>query len=199
MLSSGPVGFNTSNHAVRFAWQELLSRVRWDYFITLTVNPRWFPRMGAESWAKAWTWFLFTWLSESAVAAGQGEKVPSTIKTVRVKKGGEWVDEPVMRVKGPWANAWRKGRGKPMWVLALEPHRDSRLHAHVLVKMTRDLAWLDYSVGQKIWQAHRGICWFEVPKSQVEVGAYVTKYVVKSGSDALIFSENFDAARITGC
>lgn len=89
-----------------------------------------------------------------------------------------------------------------MWVLALEPHRDGRLHAHVLVKMTRHLEWLDYTIGQDLWRngcdgrPGRGICWFEVPRSQLHVSCYVAKYVVKFGGDALTFSENFDAARM---
>lgn len=182
MISNNSRSINTPQSlAVRFAWQELLSRCQWDYFLTLTLDPKRFPRSGPESWVKSFRWFLFTWLSESAIVAGVARK-----------------DERG-RLSGSWVNAWRKGRGQPMWVLALEPHRDDRLHAHVLVKMTRYLEWLDFSAGQKLWQANRGICWFEVPKSAARVGAYVAKYVVKCGGDALTFSPNFDAARMASC
>ena len=165
---------------VMHAWAELLSRVPWDYFITLTYDPKRFPRSGEESWQSSWRWFLFAWLSRCALAAGCAQ-------------------EHGTRLSGPWVNAWRKGRGRPMWVLALEPHRDDRLHAHVLVKLTRDLPWLDYRIGQKLWQSNRGICWFDKPRSQSHVAAYVAKYVVKSGSDSITLSENFDAARMASC
>lgn len=163
--------------SIRWAWGEMLSRVPWSYFLTLTLDPKKYPRSGPESWASAWRWFLFAWLSRCAVQAGAA-----------AEDGG--------RLRGPWINAWRKGRGQPMWVLALEPHRDDRLHAHVLLKLTRDLPWLDYKIGQRLWQENRGICWFEVPESQARVTGYVTKYVVKSCSDSLLLSENFSAPRM---
>lgn len=178
MISATSPRFNPQNWHVLFAWQELLSRVQWDYFLTLTYDPKRYPRSGPESWLKAWRWFLFAWLSECALQAGQAE---------RDERG---------RLCGSWMNAWRKGRGQPMWILALEPHRDDRLHAHVLLKLTRHLTWLDYEVGQKLWQGSRGHCWFEVPRSRGQVAAYVAKYVVKLGSDALTLSPNFDAARM---
>lgn len=168
---------SANNHAVRFAWQELLSRVRWDHFLTLTLDPKRWPKSGPESWLKSVRWFLFAWHAECAIKAGLA-----------------WRDGD--RLRGPWVNAWRHGRGQPIWVLALEPHRDDRLHAHVLLKLTRNLEWLDYSVGQALWQADRGICWFQRPRSQEHVSAYVVKYVVKCGGDALSFSPNFDAARM---
>lgn len=83
-----------------------------------------------------------------------------------------------------------------MWVLALEPHQDGRLHAHVLVKLAGQMKRLDWSAGARLWNESRGLCRFEVPRSQDHVAAYVAKYVVKFGSDALTLSENFDAARM---
>lgn len=210
MISDRLAGYNspTQQALVLVAWREFLSRVPWDYFLTLTISPvvrqdrfyhpdmprTWkFQRSGMESWLRAWRWFLYTWVGKCAVAAGQAREEQIS------RSGGD--SETVF--KGPWANAWSKGRGQPMWVLALEPHRDNRLHAHVLVKMTRSLEWLDYRVGQDLWRkGHdgrpgRGVCWFEKPRSQEHVTCYVAKYVVKTGSDALTFSPNFDAARMT--
>lgn len=189
MLSAHRERFNTATPpAVLVAWRELLSRVSWDYFLTLTFDPSKHPRSGYESWLSAWRWFLYAWLSRCAMAAGDA-----------------WQDPQTGRIRGPWANAYRKGRGQPMWVLALEPHQDGRLHAHVLLKLTRYLPYLDYRIGQDLWRKGcdgrpgRGICWFEVPRSQAHTAAYVAKYVVKFGSDALTFSPNFDAARMTCC
>jgi len=167
------------NRRAQAAWAELLGRVAWDYFVTLTVDPRRWPRMGEEAWRKAWSWFMYAWIAECAVRAGQA-----------VYDRG--------RVRGPWANAWGKGRGRPMTVLALEPHRDGRLHAHALVKLTRDLKWLDYSVGHEIWNRERGRAWIERPHDAEHVVRYVTKYVTKHqyGSGSIDLSENFDAARL---
>lgn len=168
-----PVGCDSKQFHAEYA--SLLSRVGWSYLITLTLDPKRFPRSGPESWLKMWRWFLFTWMATCAMKAGQA-----------------WKDGH--RIKGPWANAYRHGRGQPMWILATEPHRDDRLHAHGLVMLTRDLPWLEYAEGHKIWRAERGLAWIEAPKSQARVAGYVSKYVVKGGPDALTFSPNFDAA-----
>lgn len=165
---------------LRVSWRELLTRVPWSYFVTLTYDPKRFPRSGPESWLKSWRWFLFAWMSECAVQSGQCHLV-----------GG--------RLRGPWINALRHGRAQPMWILALEPHRDDRLHAHVLLLMTRHQPWLDYTVGQRIWQENRGFCWFEKPRSLVHVSDYLAKYVTKLGPDAIVLSPNFDAARMASC
>lgn len=159
----------------------LLARVAWTYMVTLTVDPKRFPRMGPESWLKAWRWFLYTWLSTCAVEAGQARR------------------DPDGRMRGPWVNAYRAGRGCPMWILATEPHRDDSLHAHSLVKLTRDLPWLDYKVGHRIWNRDRGHAWIESPRDQVHVVGYVSKYVMKGGLDGLTFSPNWDAARMATC
>lgn len=163
---------------VRHGWGDLLSRQPWSYFLTLTFDPKRFARSGPESWLSSWRWFLFAWLSECAIQAG---------KAHRDDRG---------RLHGPWANAWRHGRGRPVWCLALEPHADGRLHAHVLLRLTSDLPWLDWSVGQRLWADARGLCRFEVPRSKDHVSNYVAKYVVKFGSDAITLSENFDAPRM---
>ena len=165
--------------AVREGWHNLLSRVTWSYFITLTYDPSRFPRSGEESWLSSWRWFLFAWLSSCAEANGQAWR----------DSEGRW--------HGSWANAWRHGRGRPIWALALEPHRDDRLHAHVLLRLTRDLPWLDYKSGQSLWWKNRGLCKFERPRSQEHVCSYVSKYILKRGSDAVTLSENFEAPRIT--
>lgn len=161
---------------VRQGWSFLLSRVEWDYFITLTYDPKRYPRAGEESWLSSWRWFLFAWLKACALQAGAATEDPGD-----------------GRLRGSWANAWRHGRGRPWWALALEPHRDDRLHAHVLLKLTRDLPWLDWRIGQDLWWKNRGLCKFEVPRDQNHVAAYVSKYILKSGSDSVTLSDNFDA------
>lgn len=172
---------------LRDAWADLLCRVEWDQFITLTVDPKRKrnQRMGVEAWERAWRWLLFAWLAECAVLAGQARRD---------------ADRPGL-LRGTWVNAWRKGRGVPMWVLALEPHRDDRLHAHVLLKLTRDSPWLDYGVGHQVWNRERGLAWFEKPRDQDHVTRYVSEYVVKheGGPGALCLSPNLDCARLTVC
>lgn len=172
----GSQGFlNTAR--VRHGWSDLLCRVEWDLFVTLTFDPKRFPRSGPEGWLSSVRWFLAAWLQASAVAAGLA-----------------YTDG--RRLRGPWANAWRHGRGRPMWCLAIEPHADGRLHAHVLVKLAGQLKRLDWAIGSRLWNDSRGLCRFEVPRSQEHVTRYVAKYVVKFGSDAVTLSENFDAARM---
>ena len=101
---------------VRRGWSDLLCRVDWDLFVTLTFDPKRFPRSGPEAWLSSVRWFLSAWLEECAVLTGLAFRAGD-------------------KLRGPWANAWRHGRGRPMWALALEPHRDGRLHAHVLLKL----------------------------------------------------------------
>lgn len=170
--------------AVRDAWVELLGRVGWDLFITLTLDPRRYARSGQESWLKAWEWFLWTWCKETAIGDGVA-----------------WEDDHTGKLKGPWANGWRHGR-RPMWVLVMEPHDNGKLHAHVLLKFNAGgLLRLDWAAGQAIWEANRGKwCRFEVPRSQDDVCGYVAKYVLKGGDLALgslVLSDNFQAPRIT--
>jgi len=179
-VHSATVGDGVDARAVRDGYAELLARVPWSYFVTLTYDPKRHPRSGEESWRKSWEWFLWAWLRSSAIAAGQA-----------------WEDDRG-NLRGPWVNAWRKGSGRPVWVLALEPHRDDRLHAHVLLRMTRNLPWLDWKVGQVLWRSNRGGCWFEAPRDHEHVTRYVAKYILKSGSEGLFLSPNFDAPRM-GC
>lgn len=183
---------------VRHEWAALLGRVPWDYFVTLTFDPKRHPRSGVESWVKAWRWFLFAWVCACAKAAGQCREWDRPEAWQETERG-TWRRRPGrVGLSGPWINAWRRG-ARPSWVLALEPHQDGRLHAHVLVKLSGDLRRLDYRVGQDLWRGSRGVCWFEKPRSRERVAEYVAKYVTKWGSDALTFSENFDAARLACC
>lgn len=160
------------------AYTELLKRVEWSLFATMTFDPKRYPRSSEMVWISSWRWFLFTWMKETALDYGQ----------LRVTEAG--------RYRGPFINAWRRGQGRPMWVLAFEPHRDNRLHCHVLMKLKREMN-LDWKKGCDIWYKNRGICWFEKPVDQHQVCNYVTKYFSKSGtSDAFVFSENFDSPKM---
>lgn len=172
-----PVGCTSKQFQEEYA--ELLSRVAWTYLVTLTMDPKRFPRSGPESWLKAWQWFIFTWCASCAVKSGLAR----------------WGEDG--RLKGSWANANRRGAGAPMWVLATEPHRDDRLHVHALVKAPSMLPRLEYSEGHRIWNEARGWAWIEAPKDQGHVVSYVSKYVLKFGPDGLRLSPNFDAPRMT--
>ena len=177
-LRNQPVNEN-HKQAARAAWAEFLGRMPWDYFGTLTVDPKRFPRMGEEGWHKAWEWFLHEWWMQSARACGGAWK-----------HGDRW--------RGPMANEWRKGKRRPQWVQAIEPHRDGRPHCHTLIKLSGQLQRLDYSIGHRIWNENRGFGWFEKPRSQQDVADYCSKYVTKHeyGSGALTLSPNLDIARM---
>lgn len=171
-----------NQRAVRDGWASMLNRVPWSLFVTLTFDPKRYPRSGPESWLSSWSWFQHAWLSEAAIAAGQA-----------------WRDQAGY-IRGPWANAWRHGRGRPMWALALEPHNDGRLHAHGLLKFPPGVERLDFAEGQKLWAANRGKwCRFEVPRSHDHVCGYVAKYILKDSGECLHLSPNFEAPAMACC
>lgn len=170
---------SANRQAVHQGYTELLSRVPWSYFVTLTADPK-RGRMGPESWLKSWRWFHYEWLKECAVATGRA-----------------WAGDDG-QVHGPWVNRWRAGKDRPVWVVGLEPHRDGRLHCHALLRLTGDVQRLDYERGQSLWSRRgRGAwCRFEVPRNRADVCAYVSDYVSKGGSDAIYFSDTYDAPRM---
>lgn len=173
---------SAAREQVHAGYAELLSRVPWSLFVTYTTDPKRVAHMGFESWRKSIPWHLRTWLAESAIRAGLARR--------------PYPDHPE-RLRGPWANRWRAGKDHPQFAIAIEPHRDDRPHAHALVRMPAGVpVWLDWKLGCDLWWKHHGRCWFELPRSVGDCCGYVAKYVTKCGSDAISFSDNFEAPRM---
>ena len=94
-------------------------------------------------------------------------------------------------IYGPkWNTRWHRGI---QWARGQEFHKDGRLHFHALLSApTADLnhlisryAWHEW------WYREFGRNQIEQPRSQHDVAAYVSKYVVKDGE--VDFSPNFGA------
>lgn len=92
-------------------------------------------------------------------------------------------------IYGPkWSTRWHAGI---QWARGSEFHKDGRLHFHALISApTGDLsqlasryAWHEY------WFREFGRNRIEQPRSQHDVAAYVSKYLVKDGE--VDFSPNF--------
>lgn len=174
--------------SVREGYAELFSRVPWSLFVTYTTRPckagetRASRGLSSEAWRKAVPWHLHTWLRESAIRSGEA-----------------WFDQAAGKLRGRWANRWRAGKEFPQWVIAIEPHRDDRPHVHALVRLPSSVpSWLDWKLGCDLWWKDHGKAWFEVPRDQAAVSRYLGKYVAKCGSDAIHFSDNYEAPRMPG-
>ena len=183
---------------VKAAWVELLSRMQWNLFVSLTVSPRvrnvwgeperfdypgrkFYRGVGQESLSKAWKAWLYKVLELQAITDGLAEIVERDGKR---------------RVCGPWVNAWRKGKGLPVWVLGLERARPgARLHGHALLKLPDRIPWVDYRMARERWNQPNGFIRIEQPRDQRHVRAYVSKYVVKGGD--LELSDSFVAPRMS--
>lgn len=89
-----------------------------------------------------------------------------------------------------WSRRWHRG---VQWARGAEFHKDGRLHFHALISAPTDdlnklcsrYAWHEW------WYREFGRNQIEQPRSQAEVAAYVSKYVVKDGE--VDFSPNFGA------
>lgn len=153
-------------------WVELLTRYRWDVFATLT----WRNPTSAEVIIKNLKWWLWNWQLETAI-----------------KRGLAWLDDEC-KARGPWANAYRRGRRRPVWVIGIEPHKSGRLHAHAMIQWDDGLNDLNRQHGWRIWHSAYGRARIEPPRSQEDVAEYCSKYVVKDGDVTL--SPSFKAARM---
>lgn len=146
----------------------------WDVFATLT----WAEATGPEKVRRDfWTW-LNRWSGDTAVRLGLGV----------------WIERNGRRfLKGWWRNQTGKGHHRVEWVLGVEPHRTGRLHAHALVKFPACLGSPDRSYGWDLWKQWHGLARIEPPRGAEDVAAYVSKYVVKTGSE-LNISESYQLA-----
>ncbi|WP_425490913.1 rolling circle replication-associated protein [Luteimonas panaciterrae] len=91
-----------------------------------------------------------------------------------------------------WQRQWHRGL---QWARGQEFHKDGRLHFHALLAApTADLNHLiSRYQWHEWWYREFGRNQIEQPRSQHDVAAYVSKYVVKDGT--VDFSPNFGAWR----
>jgi len=163
------------NEEVRQGWAELLSRVAWDWFATLTWRRG--VGVGFESCLRNFRGWLYGCLQDEALRVGLAERSEDG-------RGG---------VRGAWPNAYRarKRWALPVWVIGLEPHGDGVLHLHGLVRLPAKLQRASRRHAWSSWFERHGINRIEPPKSPADVAGYVSKYVVKDGE--IVLSESFDA------
>jgi len=181
--------FDSTDEGLREAWSLLLARYRWDTFATLTFK---FPRRDPFEIVNAFNIWLFKWHCEQAVAAGQ-------MKETRARRQDAYGRPLPDRLKrsGPFINAWKRGRMKPVYVLGIEPHKSGALHLHAVIRF--NVPWtMQRTTGWRIWsdEEHEqgmkmGISRIEPPESQGDVLEYCSKYVTKGGD--LVLSPSFNA------
>ncbi len=185
------VALNSEN--VRAGWAEFLARYQWDVFATLTYAGNvWAEEKVLRNFR---TW-LHKWQERTAIERGLCK-----IRTKERRDGYGRVTVTHVHRSGAWSNNIRKGRGHPVWVLGVEPHKSGRLHAHAIIKWSNLLPNLERRLGWHLWHEPRaksgfgfGVARIEPPQSQGDVATYVSKYVVKGGD--LYLSPSFDAARL---
>jgi len=179
---------------VHEAYCEFISRYKWHEFATLTFKQLQRNPVRLKDMADHW-------LMKRHFR--QAESEGTAIKVTKEKRDA--YDRPlpsVTRYKGKFPNRWGKGRGRPVYVMAIEPHKTRRgLHAHLLIHYTSFEKPLDRIEGTKLWKDELGFGFIrtEAVKSQGAVSGYVSKYVLKganSGSDQdshIVFSDTFSA------
>lgn len=161
---------------VRAAWARFISGYRWQCFATLT----WRSAVGAEKVRRDFLTWLQAWMGECAVSRGQAQWVGSGERR---------------RLRGWWVNRRRRGRDQAVFVLGVEPHRTGRLHAHAVLKFPSCFGSVLLREGSELWRKWHGICRLNLPRCQVDVTSYVSKYVVKPYSEVEL-SESFQAVAL---
>lgn len=160
---------------VREAYAEFICRYFYDAFATLT----WSKPAGREQVLRDFKTWLSTWMGNVAVSRGLARWVETS-------------GSQAARLRGHWPNQTRKGHQCVVWVLGIEPHKSGRLHAHALLVFPECFGEVKRKEGWELWKAWHGWSRIEEPRSQSEVGSYVSKYVVKDRSE-LVFSPSFGA------
>jgi len=159
----------------------LASCYKWDYFGNLTLHPEW-SGSGArivQGQVHRFFWLLF---HLAAIRAGGAFEVPDA-------KGRK-------RFQGPLATAYRKKRGRFVYVFAIEAQRRGALHAHFLLYVPSYFDhYLNFNDVRKAWPY--GGNKIERPRVQADVNIYVSKYIAKEGEIEL--SESFESNRLGRC
>lgn len=146
------------------AWGELLSRYRWDAFVTLTYAN---PCRSTEKVTRDFRRLLYRWQRRMADASGRPLK---------------W-----------FKRRYVAGKIRTVFVLGIEKHRSGSYHAHAIVRFDPQLGEPYLKDGWDIWfnEMSQGMCRIERPKKQIGVAIYVAKYVAKEGE--IVLSDSFHA------
>jgi len=156
---------------------------RWHYFCTLTLDN---DHAGVESLTlqKHVRAFVKRWFFEEGARRGYATRV---VRADR-RDGFEYV-----RFQGAAVDWWKNGNLTWKWVAGLEPQRNGRLHAHLLLHVPRfGRVWdgrLDYRTGWDAWAW--GGTRFEKPRNPVAVPNYLAKYVLSGGD--VVLSDSFQS------
>lgn len=176
---------NTNELAREYA-QFVESLCTWDYFVTVTYrNPqRCLEKVQRDAENFPWQWSLL-----DALEAGHARRriVGASHPAAGSSPEGH-ASPPLQQVRwsGPYVKCRDKSyRTRPMFVMAIEPHKSGALHAHGLIR-SPDWFPLSIKAGNKAWHdRHRAWVSIEVPQSQRHVSAYCGKYVLKGGEIVL--------------
>ena len=177
---------------VEEAYKELFGRYDWDCFATLTFNKPQRDAIRAIRMMEAW---LKNWHFDHA--CNVGDATPD-VKS-RKDAYGRLISKSTF-YKGPFENRWKRGKGRPHWVAAIEQHKSGGNHIHALIELQDYKGILSRKDAWHLWAKRMGkggIGWARIdqPRSQEQVKGYIGKYIAKERGD-LFYSENFTAARI---
>lgn len=158
-LPDQPELYGSRDTRIRDAYAELLARQPWHWFVTLTFRPD----------------------HERPTGGVHPEKADKAFRVLISK-----INRECYGVR--W---YKRPDGGVVWARGQEFHKDGRIHFHALAaaptadlnSLTRRMRWVDW------WWREFGIARIEAPRSQADVNAYVSKYVVKDGE--VDFSPNF--------
>lgn len=181
--------FDPTDEGLRAAWSSLLARYEYNCFATLTFKT---PRHDPYEIVNAFNLWLFKWHCIEAAAVGQLTET----RTRREDAYGRALPDRVKR-SGPFINAWKRGRMKPVYCLGIEPHKSGALHLHAVIKfsvpwtMHRTVGWRTWSMEDYDKGMDMGLSRIEPPESQGDVLSYCSKYVTKGGD--LVLSPSFNA------
>lgn len=178
---------------VHQSWCDLLHRYIWQEFSTLTFKLPMRDPVRLVQMANLWMT-----KRHFAKAASEG----TAVKYSKSKRDA--YDRPLPEstgYKGKFANYWRRGKGRPVWVMAIEPHKSGALHAHMLINYTIPTGPLCRIEGTRIWKDELGFgfCRTLPVKNQGGVNGYVAKYVLKGNRPGsgwyndIQFSKTFNA------
>lgn len=203
-------------------WSDFLGRYEWHEFFHGTFRH---PMHNPVRIVDMFEWWLKHRIFEHATSVGDAVKCtrPERDRNVGAderllkRRGLKLPPRPECTwYKGKFVDRWDKHRGRPVWVMGIEPHKSGALHFHAIIhhrsyerKLRRDLGWLSWKYGfkasQEDWVKKKvkssngwGNNKLEKPDSQEAVRGYVSKYVCKNETmpgwyHDVVFSRTLDA------
>lgn len=171
--------------AAKQAWIQAARRHEWDIFATLTTCNRVHDPTKLTRAAELW---IQKWLIHEA------QKRPGIEIEVSFDKDGN----TRVHLQGPLGNAIRNRRKNctPVWLAAVESHRESGFHLHVLIRTPPELKTWDKALGAQCWA--KPIIYNQRPKGRnnkvddVDDDHGATNYLLKRfNSNCIACSSNF--------